>query len=323
MGQVDEAMAIFERGVDMYTFCFGPNHPMFCVHFCTLADLYFKEGAYAQAKVMLLLAFETCARILGDDHIITAAYRTKLAAIYMKEETFKRSEEILSINANICSSLLSNKVKFLNETVEIYYGLASSLAKNGSQDEALKLLIKVKEMCKSRGDKINHDLYLSSIFLLSDIYNSSVRSTESQKELEDAWRMLQQNKDLKITSFALVKITCQMLSCYVSTLDLQVRLMLETVEKEVDSDLIPFMNIKLWDEACLRVVSSLWTHKPNEFVETIIKKYHSFDVMNDESKKELLTSESLPNDTGISLALQIAVISKLIKNYSSRASGNS
>jgi hypothetical protein len=90
--------------------------------------------------------------------------------------------------------------------------------------------------------------------------------------------------------------------------------MLETVEKEVDSDLIPFMNIKLWDEACLRVVSSLWTHKPNEFVETIIKKYHSFDVMNDESKKELLTSESLPNDTGISLALQIAVISKLIKN---------
>jgi len=314
MGQVDEAMAIFERGVDMYTFCFGPDHPIFCVHFCTLADLYFKEGAYAQAKVMLLLAFETCARILGDDHIITTAYRTKLAALYMKEETFKRSEEILSTNANICTSLLSKKVKFHNEAVEIYFGLASSLAKNGAQDEALKLLIKVKEMCKSRGDKINHDLYLSSIFLLSDIYNSNVRSTESQKELEDAWGMLQQNKDLKITSFALVKITCQMLSCYISTLDLQVRLMLETVEKEVDSDLIPFMNIKLWDEACLRVVSSLWTHKPNEFVETIIKKYHSFDVMNDESKKELLTSESLPNDTGISLALQIAVISKLIKN---------
>jgi len=322
MRHVDEAMKIFETAMEMYTFCFGSNHPILSVHFCTLADLYFKEGAYAQAKVMLLLALETCERILGDDHIINAAYRTKLAALYMKEEKFKRSEEILAINANICDSLLSKKIKFNDETIKTYFGLASSLAKNGNQDEALKLLMKVKEMCKSKQDIMSHDLYLSSMFLLSDIYSTSVQTKESQVELEDAWRIIQQNKDLKISSSALVKITCQMLSCYVSTLDLQVRLLLETVEKEVDQDIAPHMNSKLWDEACHRVVSSLWTHRPNEFVEAIIKKYHSFDVMNDESKKDLQIAESVPNDTGISLALQIAVISKLIKNSNTWLSSN-
>jgi hypothetical protein len=113
-----------------------------------------------------------------------------------------------------------------------------------------------------------------------------------------------------------------MLSSYLSTLDLQVRLLLETVEKEVNTDIMPFINSKVWDAVCQMVITALWTHKPHEFVDTIITKYHRFDVMNDDSKKALLNAESLPECSGISLALQIAIISKLIKNSNTWQSSN-
>jgi len=312
IGEVDEAMIIFEKALDMYTFCLDSDHPIIASHFCTLGDLYYSSRAYPQAKVMILLALESSRQVLGEEHVISVAYRTKLASLYMHEEKFKKAEELLAMNSLVCKSLSAKNVHCQKESIDIYFGLANSLVKIGNKDEAQKLLIIVKEMLENKN--VNREVYFATTLLLSDIYNGKLQSDESQKQLEDAWFLLQHSKDLRMSSSGLVNISCQMLSCYMSTLDLNVRLLLENIEKEVDREILPVANMKLWDEACQIVIKALWTSNPREFVDNIINKYHSFEVMNDDSKKLLLLSDTLPQDSALSLALQIAVLQKIYKN---------
>lgn len=250
-GQIAAATQAYEEARLGYTFELGTEHPVHAIHYAALGDLYFSVKAYANAKVMLLLAQEHSSRVLGSHHILTAGYSFKLAVISTKQGEFDAACDLYSYALNTYDETWSRgATSFQCNVEEALLGLSTSLVKAGKLSKAVEYLDRLFSITErpttvptTSSDAIGGTskrvaMSFSNIqghLLLADVNMEKGESTEALAIYEKVW------KDLKVSSDSsgdaklgelLAQVTSKILLSLMNALPLQMRSLLYALQEE-------------------------------------------------------------------------------------------
>lgn len=133
-GRLDEAEALWKRGLAILADTAGTEDPAYLVALHNLGAVYLGRSRLDEAERLLVAALEGRRRILGDDHVQTLTTMSNLAQCYDLQGRPERAEPMLRHVLEVRRRDLGDRHP---RTIVATYNLADSLVQRGRFAEAV------------------------------------------------------------------------------------------------------------------------------------------------------------------------------------------
>jgi tetratricopeptide (TPR) repeat protein len=263
-GRLADSMKHYETARGIYIECLGPRHPMVCLMFTTLSDLYFGSDSLKHAHVMTLKAVDFCDHFVGESHVLYGSCAYKLGVVLVKLGAYKEAEEMLQKSFLVYSSLSSRGAEFSNEQSMCLHGLAIIQNALENVDGAVDFAVKSLALSTAE-DKYVTTHAVNCILLLAELYEKKNLMAEAADLYADAWDVVcAYPKDYNFFKMLLV-LASRIMSTHINSLPLHARMLLESVA--ADSDEIKKQE---WDATCSYVINLLLEKSPIGYIGDLV-----------------------------------------------------
>jgi tetratricopeptide (TPR) repeat protein len=231
-GRLSDAMGHYEVAKAVLTLSLGARHPTLCMLAVTLADLYFYNGSYPQAKVMTLTALVFTQKILGEDHLLYASLSYKLGAIYLRQLLYVDAEESFDMSLRLYSGVAEAGPNLDLEISLCLHGLAMASSGLDRIDDATQLAI------RSLAISVKDDNYISPLsadclMLLAELHEKSNIPHEAVHLYGDVWNIVFTYPfDYDLPSMIII-LAARMMSAYLNSQPLPIRMMYDSVAADM------------------------------------------------------------------------------------------
>lgn len=308
LGNYSNGIKYFDCAQQVSLFCFGAYHPIHCANFSILADCYYQLTSYKKAQYCLTLALDLSKRVVGENHINTAALETKIATIYIYDDrNFIEASRLLANSALIYDYILSKGVSVHKDASECLYVLGIASKEIGEYDFAITCIVRSIELAAVGNRQVAPPSVVASLIFLGDLFFKKNDLNSSLGFYQDAWMAIKSNqKDYTDAGVALAKVMSKALEAQKTDFPLATRILVDTVTKEVDSggnSEVLFYEYKIND-----ILKSLWIEtKPGDYFVRTIKSFQEYEATFEISDN----TNSSGLNVGNELAVSIAIMNKL------------
>ena len=265
-GRMSESMKHYETARDMYIECLGPRHPMVCLMYATLADLYFGSDAFNHAHVMILKALEFCEHFMGETHVLYGSYTYKLGVILIKLGAYKDAEEVLHKSLSMYDAMLERGAQFSYEKSLCLHGLAITQNAMSNIDGAINYAVKSLALSTTE-DKYLTPQAVNCILLLAELHEKNNLFAEAADLYADAWDIVcAYPKDYDVFRMLLV-LAARIMSTHINSLPLHARMLLESVAANTDE-----YKKREWDIGFSYVSNRLLRKSPIGYIGDLVKE---------------------------------------------------
>lgn len=250
-GRLSDSMKHYETAREIYVEWLGPRHPMVCLMFTTLSDLYFSSDLLKHAHVMTLKAVDFCDHFVGESHVLYGSCAYKLGVVLVKQGAYKEAEEMFQKSLLVYSSLSSRGAEFSNEQSMCLHGLAIIQNMLENVDGAIDFAVKSLALSTAE-DKYVTTHAVNCILLLAELHEKQNLMAEAADLYADAWDIVcAYPKDYNFFKMLLV-LASRIMSSHINSLPLHARMLLESVAADTDD-----IKKREWDVTCAYVTTRL------------------------------------------------------------------
>jgi tetratricopeptide (TPR) repeat protein len=316
LGNYSNGIKYFDCAQQVSLFCFGTYHPIHCANFSILADCYYQLTSYKKAQYCLTLALDLSKRVVGENHINTAALETKIATIYIHDDrNFIEASRLLANSALIYDYILSKGVAVHKDASQCLYVLGIASKEIGDYDFAITCIVRSIELAAVGNRQIAPPSVVASLIFLGDLFFKKNDLNSSLGFYQDAWMAIKSNqKDYTDAGVALAKIMSKALEAQKTAFPLATRILVDTVTKEVETggnSEVMFYEYKIND-----ILKSLWVEsKPGDYFVRTIKSFQEYEAtfeLTDDVNSSAL-------NVGNELAVSIAIMNKLAQKSNKKS----
>jgi len=321
-GRIAEALESFDKATEIYNFSLGKSHPIHSLHMCALADLYYCVKSKKQARLMLLMAQDVACRGLGDNHLTTASYSSKLAALYMESNEVTLAKHALNFSLKNYLFALGKGAKVEQDASECLYSLAMLAKSAGESDTAADYASQSIALAKTAHKKHLPPVAVSCLFMLSELLAKRGEMDKALGYFQEAWMAVRHRPDdYPDVGSVFALLSCKMLAALFSSLPLPTRSLVQTISTEVEAGGHGVSRPGAWEQACKSVFDALWKCKSKEFFSEVMQgiSTSAFEDEEDDDGEEdgdhyQIASREVKGTSGAKnmFALQCHAITKLV-----------
>ena len=295
-GRVNEAMNTFEEGQAVYMWVLGERHPACCVHLTALADCYRALNRPKHSLLMLTMAHEASRALLGETHLLSALYSSKISSLTLHDMQQHLQKQALSTGSvdgggsvvagglhrkEAEAALAAKTMAALGESLRCFEQAVDRGAKHLCEDlgdclyalavcpgqaldEAAPLAERSADLVRAKypdlcSETFEQPVVVSAIFLMAEA-KLRRRDVDGCVALyERAWQAVRTRpSDYPSLGTTFALLSCRLLGTLFSSLALQTRSLLNTVAEEVAQGQHGSELPGSWQTACHTVFSALW-----------------------------------------------------------------
>ena len=277
------ALNTFDAAQVAYTYALGAHHPIHSLHICVLADLYHDAKCNKQAVAMLAMAHDISRRTLGENHLATASYASKLAALFVENGLYARAADVLEQALQVYQHALIRGAKVERDASECFYTLAVACKHAGELEQAVEYATRSMEMAASVYTTHLPPSVVSCLLLLSGLLVKRNEMDTAVDLFQDAWAAVKHRPaDYASVGSVFALLSCKILAGLMSAVPLTTRSLLETISDEVYEEKRHGVHVPgAWDAACEVVFSAMWLCRPREYFNCVIEGMQHHEIEDD------------------------------------------
>eukprot|EP00602_Paraphysomonas_sp_CaronLab_P003718 CAMPEP_0185033556 /NCGR_PEP_ID=MMETSP1103-20130426/22598_1 /TAXON_ID=36769 /ORGANISM="Paraphysomonas bandaiensis, Strain Caron Lab Isolate" /LENGTH=1323 /DNA_ID=CAMNT_0027569865 /DNA_START=14 /DNA_END=3985 /DNA_ORIENTATION=- len=263
-GKMADAMKHYEVARGIYIYALGPRHPVHCLLFSALADLYFTVKAFAHSKLMNLKAIDFCHRTTGENHALYASHAFKVGALLLREKSFIEAEDIFKSSLKIFKQLCDAGGDYDAEVASCLHGLSIVSSALEDNDAAINYAMKSLALTTSEGKYISPQA-VNCLLLLAELHEKNNLYSEAVELYGDAWSIVFAYPGDYDLAPMLLTLSARIASAFLSSQPLHTRMLFDSVAADIHD-----IKKREWDIACSLVSKSLLSETPVDYMKTLI-----------------------------------------------------
>ena len=275
--KISSALKYFELARTMYFLTLGSQSPAHGLHISALADLYYANEAFSQAKVTNMIAYSSYRNCLGDMHPVCAGVACKLGNLLLYEEKYAAAAELFEHSFAAYQHV--NKQCAITDgsdsrNIHVYYAdeahclhsLATALKNKNELSYAMQCAVLSVDIATLDGHPMTPGV-VHTLLLLAEMYEATSDLFTAVALYQDVWKIVKSNPHVFPMATMLVDIAGRIVRIIVDMLPLQSKTLLDTIiaESEKPSETEWKMTINM-------LISELWAEEPVGYIRDTIKQ---------------------------------------------------